>query len=314
MARALGGAAQRAASPSLHLGAVGHGGDAGAGSAPFVRGFAWLGVGSGCSVGGGGVGGGGVGETRGLSSSSAALSASSLSDKIAAAHAAATRAARDNEHLTPGEKAARGEGVGDRAAGGATPGEWAGYGAVTRGGGRRGGGGRGGGGSRAHPTPEALRNAAAEGLNNRIAQETHSEGLLQLVADELHKLNAVTVSKAFCRLGKLRESRHLADDRFRGLMVRVREMCVDGQLQLSEMFDIMHAVAKMRAAGKVATDEPGVDDMLAALEQRVVLLAPTMNRSHVPYTILALSALGRPGATAWAAMEAAVVRVAPSMH
>jgi len=112
LARALGGAA-----PRFHLSAVCQGVDAGAGSGPFVRGFAWLGV----DGGGFGVGGGGVGGTRGLRSSSGALSASSLKEKLAAAHAAASRAARDNANLTPGEKAARGEGVGAWAAGGATP-------------------------------------------------------------------------------------------------------------------------------------------------------------------------------------------------
>jgi len=157
--RALDGAAP----PSLHLvgrlGAVCQGGDAGAGSGPFIRGLASLGVGGG----GCGVGGGGVGGTRGLSSSSGAMSASSLSDKLAAAHAAATRAARDNELLTPGEKAARGLGP-----------------AVRPGG----------------PPLGAL-------LKTRIGREIDPEGLLRLLADGLPNSDAFTVSHAFCKLGKL---------------------------------------------------------------------------------------------------------------
>jgi len=270
LARALGGAAP----PNLHSGAVCHGGDAGAGSGPFVRGFAWLGVGGG----GGGWGGGGVGETRGLSSSSGALSASSLSDKLAAAHAAATRAARDNEHLTPGEKAERREGVGNRAAGGVATGDW--------------------------------RKTA-----RRIALKTDPEGLLRLVADGLPNFSARNVSHAFGRLAQLCESTHVADDSFRGLMVRVREMCAKRELPVEELSSIMSTVANMRAAGKVATDDAVVGDMLAALEQQVVPLAPEMNSNHVSNTILAFGSLGRlPGAAAWAALEAAVVRLAPSMH
>jgi hypothetical protein len=108
------------------------------------------------------------------------------------------------------------------------------------------------------------------------------------VADELPSFNAFTVTHLFCRFGKLCEFKHVADDNFRGLMVRVREMCTDGQLEMQELSTVMHAVAKMRAAGKLATDETRVEDMLAALEQRAVLLAPTMNRSHVPFTILSV--------------------------
>ena len=290
---------------------------AGAGSAPFVRGFAWLGVGGG----GGGSSwsdGGGGGWTRGLSSSTGALSASSLNDKLAANPAAATRAARDIEHLTPGEKAARGEGVGDRATGGAAPGGWRGYGADTRGGGSRGGGMRGGGGSGTDPSTAAAARPSAvlpgSPLNTRIDGETDSMGLLQLVTDELPKFSAINLSHAFCKLGKLGGSRHVPDDRFRGLMVRVRETCVDGQLEIQDMSNIMHAVAKMRAAGKLATEDAGVEDMLAALEQRVVHVAPNINSHGVSNLILAFRALGRlPGAAARAALEAAVVRVAPSM-
>jgi hypothetical protein len=247
------------------LGAVCQGGDAGAGSGPFVRGFAWLGVGGG----GCGVGGGGGGWTRGLSSSSGALSASSLSDKLAAAHAAADRAARDNAHLTPGEKAARGEGVADR---------------------------------------------LGASLKTRIELEKDPEGLLRLVADELPNLSAETVSQAFCKLGAICESRHVAHDSFRGLMVRVQEMCADRQLHIRGVTNIMQSVAKMRAAEKLASDDAGVEGMLAALEQRLVHVAPKMTRGNVSGTILAFGALGRsPGAAAWEALEAAVVRAAPRM-
>jgi hypothetical protein len=151
-------------------------------------------------------------------------------------------------------------------------------------------------------------------LKNRIERETDPEGLLRLVADELPNLSAVKVSQAFSRLGELCESRHVAHDSFRGLMVRAQEMCVDGQLQIHELSNIMHAVAKMRATKKLATDDAGVEDMLAALEQRVVHVAPKLSPRYVSKTILACGALGRlPGAGAWAAMDAAVVRVAPNM-
>ena len=299
LARALGGAAP----PNLHLlGAVCQGGDA----------FAWLGVG------GGGCGVGGGGWTRGLSSSTGALSASSLNDKLAANPAAATRAARDIEHLTPGEKAARGEGVGDRATGGAAPGGWRGYGADTRGGGSRGGGMRGGGGSGTDPSTAAAARPSAvlpgSPLNTRIDGETDSMGLLQLVTDELPKFSAINLSHAFCKLGKLGGSRHVPDDRFRGLMVSLRDLCADGRLQARELANVVHAVSKMSAAGKLATDDPGMQETLAALELRVVLVAAGMDTQGVSNTMYGFAVLGRmPGALAWAVLEAAVVRVGPSM-
>ena len=317
LARALGGAA----SPSLQSGAVCQGGDAAAGSDPFVRGFAWLGFGGGGGGGGWGGGWGGGGWIRGLSSSSGALSASSLDDKLAA-----NRAAREHEHLTPGEKkggvrgkAARGESVRDRADGGAARGRRGGDGAGKRVGDGSGGGGRGGGGSGAGRTPAAAARPPAvrlgSPLKTRIDRETDSVGLLQLVTDELPNFNASNVSHAFCKLGKLSGSNHVPDDSFRGLMVRVREMCVDGQLEVQDMSNIMSSVAKRRAAGKLATDAAGVEDMLAALEQRVIHVAPSSNSHGASNLILAFSALGRqPGAVAWAALEAAVVRVAPQMH
>jgi len=101
-------------------------------------------------------------------------------------------------------------------------------------------------------------------------------------------------------------------------MVRVRELCADGQvgahLKMEDLSSIMHAVAKMRAAGQLATDDAGVEDMLAALEQRVVHVAPYSNSHGVSNLILAFGALGRLPGAAWAALEVAVVRVAPSMN
>ena len=185
---------------------------------------------------------------------------------------------------------------------------------------------RGGGGSGTGPSPAAaaappavrpptFRPTLGAVLTARIGRETDPEGLLRLVADELPNFTATNVSFAFCSLGKLCESRHLADDTFRGLMVRVHEMCADRHLELRELSNIMHAVAKMREAGHLATDDAGVEDVLAALEQRVVHEAPKLNSHGVSNFILAFGALGRlPGAAASAALEVAVVRLAPSKH
>ena len=159
--------------------------------------------------------------------------------------------------------------------------------------------------------------AAAIALNRLITQEESPEGLLCLVEEELGNLNDVNVSTAFSKLGKLCSSRSFprniaADDRFRGLTVLARDMCADGRLQAQAVANITHAVGKMSAAGKLAADDADVQDTLAALEGRVVLVASHMNPQNVSNTAYAFAALGRmPGAETRAALEAAVVRVTP---
>jgi hypothetical protein len=158
--------------------------------------------------------------------------------------------------------------------------------------------------------------AAAIALNRLITQEESPEGLLCLVEEELGNLNDVNVSTAFSKLGKLCSSRSFprnvaANDRFRGLTVLARDMCADGRLQEQVVASITHAVGKMSAAGKLAADDADVQDTLAALEGRVVLVASHMNPQNVSNTAYAFAALGRmPGAETRAALEAAVVPVA----
>ena len=156
-------------------------------------------------------------------------------------------------------------------------------------------------------------------LNKRIVTEATPEGLLRLVADELPNFNDVNVSTAFSTFNKLRGSKSFprniaADDGFRGLMALARTMCADGRLDLQAVANIVHAVAKMSAAGKLATADSGVQDTLAALEQRVVRVASDMEPQGVSNTVYSFAVLGRqPGAETRAALEAAVVRESPDM-
>ena len=258
-------------------------GDGVAGASPIGRGFACFGVGG--RGGGGGGGGGGWGgspsATRALSSSSGdgGGGSSSLNDKL--------RAARERRGSP------RGEEVGGRAVGGAARGGRGGGGADPRGGGRGGGGGRGRGGAGGGrgPSPEAL-------LNGLISREKDPERLLRLVGDELTNFDAVNVATAFRIFGTLCDFRSFprniaADDSFRGLMARARAMCVDGRLRARELAYITHAVTKMSAAGKLAAADAGVLDMLAALEQRVVLIASDMDPQAVSNTVYAFAVAGR---------------------
>jgi len=185
-----------------------------------------------------------------------------------------------------------------------------GFSADTRGGGRGGGGGRGVGD--VGKTPAAM-------LNGLISREGDPESLLRLVADELPKFNDVNVATALSKFGKLCHLKSYprniaADDRFRGLMLRARDMCDDGRLQARELSNIWHAVAKIGSAGKLAIDDADVQEALAAMEHRAVLVASGMQPQHFSNWIWSYGTLGRmPGAEAWTALEAAVVRVGPSM-
>jgi hypothetical protein len=143
--------------------------------------------------------------------------------------------------------------------------------------------------------------------------------LLRLVADELPNFNDVNVATAFNKLGKICSFRLFprniaADDSFRRLMLSARALCADGRLQAREFSNITHAVAKMSAAGKFGTGDAGVEDTLAALEKRVVLVAENMAPQGVSNTVYSFALLGRmPGTDARAVLEAALVRVAPGM-
>jgi hypothetical protein len=185
----------------------------------------------------------------------------------------------------------------------------------------------------AAPTRAVAAGAAAQGagggggrtagvaLNRLITQEESPEGVLCLVAEELGNLSDVNVSTAFSKLGKLCRSRSFprnvaADERFRGLTVLALAMCADGRLQARNVANITHAVGKMSAAGKLAADDADFQDTLAALEGRVMRMAPDpdMKPQEVANAILAFATLGlMPGAEIRAALEAAVVRVAPDM-
>jgi hypothetical protein len=97
-------------------------------------------------------------------------------------------------------------------------------------------------------------------------------------------------------------------------MLQARDMCADGRLQAQSVANICHAVAKMSAAGKLATDDAGFRFTLAALEQRMVLVASGMKPQHVANSWWSYATLDRsPGADAWTALEVAVVRVGPGM-
>ena len=138
---------------------------------------------------------------------------------------------------------------------------------------------------------------ASIALNRLITQEESPEGVLCLVAEELGNLNDVNVATAFSKLGKLCSSRSFprniaADDRFRGLTVVARDMCADGRLQAQAVANITHAVGKMSAARKLAADDADVQDTLAALEGRVVLVASHMVPQEVANAIWAFATLG----------------------
>ena len=185
----------------------------------------------------------------------------------------------------------------------------------------------------AAPTRAVAAGAAAQGagggggrtagvaLNRLITQEESPEGVLCLVAEELGNLSDVNVSTAFSKLGKLCRSRSFprnvaADERFRGLTVLALAMCADGRLQARNVANITHAVGKMSAAGKLAADDADFQDTLAALEGRVMRMAPDpdMKPQEVANAILAFATLGlMPGAEMRAALEAAVVRMGPDM-
>jgi len=97
-------------------------------------------------------------------------------------------------------------------------------------------------------------------------------------------------------------------------MALARTMCADGRLQARQLANLTHAVAKMSAAGKLATADSGVQDTLVALEQRVVLVALDMHSQNVSNTVYSFAVLGRmPGAQTRAALEVAVVREARHM-
>ena len=276
VARALGGVPASTPPMHRHLGAV-------AGSSPWGRGFACFRVGGVNGGGGGGVGGGGGGSppaTRGLSSScgDGGGGSSSLNDKL--------RAARERRGPP------RGGEVGGQAVGGAARGGRGSSGASARGGGRGGGGGRGRGGAGGGM-------ARAIALNGRISQlDNDPEGLLRLVGEEHPNFNDVNVSTVFSKLGRLCGSRSFprniaADDSFRGLMKQARAMCADGRLQARELANLTHAVAKMSAAGKLAAADAGLQDVLTALEQRIVLVASDMAPQGVSNTVYAFAVLGR---------------------
>jgi hypothetical protein len=61
-------------------------------------------------------------------------------------------------------------------------------------------------------------------------------------------------------------------------------MCGDGRLQPRELANVIHAVAKMSVAGQLVADDASVQDTLAALEKRVVLVASRMNPQAGAYT------------------------------
>jgi hypothetical protein len=131
--------------------------------------------------------------------------------------------------------------------------------------------------------------------------------------------SSVNVATALSKFGKLcglkSFPRNIAvDDRFRGLMLQARVLCADGRLQARQVANVTHAVAKMSAAGKLATDDAEVQGTLAALKQRAVLVVTDMAPQHVSITWWAFATLGlEPAAEARAALEAAVVRVGPDM-
>ena len=203
------------------------------------------------------------------------------------------------------------EGVGDRAAGNASQGALGGYGADARDGGR--GGGQGGGGTRG-------KRGFDPRLNDLIVQEESPTGLLRLLAVELGNFGNVNVATTFSKFGKLCGAQSFprniaADDWFRRLMALARDMCDDERLQARELANIMHAVAKMCAAGKLATNDSDVQDTLAALEKRAVLVASDMNCQEVAISNLSYATLGlMPGAEARAVLEASVVRLGRSLE
>jgi hypothetical protein len=140
------------------------------------------------------------------------------------------------------------------------------------------------------------------------------------VADKFPKFNDVNVATAFSQLGKHCGSRLCprtigADEGFRGLMGLARDMCVDGRLQAQAVANIVHAISKMSAAGRLATYDAGVQNTLAALEERVAIVASSMEPQHVSNTAYGFALLGRmPGPEARAALEVAVVRVASDLY
>jgi hypothetical protein len=162
--------------------------------------------------------------------------------------------------------------------------------------------------------------ASAIALNGRISREIDPEGLLRLVADEHANFNDVNMATAFSKFGKLCGHRSFprniaADDGFRGLLVRARDMCAEGWLDPQAVANIIHAVSKMSAARKLAAADAGIQEVLGALEQRVVRVASDMKPQEVSNTVYGLALLGRmPGAEARAALEVAVARVGPDME
>ena len=241
-----------------------------------------------CRWGGGGGGTRAPTATRALGSGDApgdGGGGGSIQDKLAARRAARVK------------RTSQAGGEGGRAAGGAARG-----GRLGGGGGR---GGRGAGGGRGL--------SAAIALNRLLSRDNDPERLLRLVAEELNDVNLAT---AFSKLGKLCGSSSfprniVVDDCFRGLMVLARDMCEDGRLQAQAVANIVHAMSKLSAAGRLATDDAGVQDTLMALERRVVLVASGMEPQLVSNTAYGFALPGRmPGAEAQAALEAATVRVA----
>ena len=73
-----------------------------------------------------------------------------------------------------------------------------------------------------------------------------------LVADAVDNLDHVNMATAFDRFGKFSnktQRNFAADDRFRRLMARARDMCSVGQLDARAETQIRQALARMSAAG-----------------------------------------------------------------
>jgi hypothetical protein len=101
----------------------------------------------------------------------------------------------------------------------------------------------------------------------RHYNEESPERLLRLLGAELGNFDDVNVATTFTKLSKLCGSMSFprniaADDRFRGLMALARDMCADGRLPARQLSNILHAVAKMSAAGKLATNDADVRETL----------------------------------------------------
>ena len=84
-------------------------------------------------------------------------------------------------------------------------------------------------------------------MQGLIMKEQYPEGLLCLVADELDNFAALNVATALSELGKMCRDRSFphniaADYGFRGLMLRARDMCDGGDIDVRAVVGISHAV------------------------------------------------------------------------